>query len=74
MGNKALDGVKAGGIAINKEIDKSLEEKKRKDAIYKEEYEKTLKEEKGKLQTEQDLELRKKARKDAKKRIRGHSR
>lgn len=71
VGSKALDGVKAGTGAIDKEISKSVEEQKRKNAVYKEEYEKTLKKEKMNKKLEQDNEIRKRARRDAKNKIKG---
>ncbi len=71
VGSKALDGVKATGSAIGKEIDKSMEESKRKRMIYKDAYQQALKEERENLKHIQDEALRKKAREDAKRKVRG---
>lgn len=62
LGGKTLYVAKAGSNAINVELNKRTDEKKRQDAIYKEEYEKAFRE--GK-----DEALRKKAREDAHKKL-----
>ncbi len=71
MGSKTLDGVKAGGNAIGKEISKSVEEQKRKNAVYKEEFKKAEQEERIKLKIDKDDVLRRKAREDARRKVRG---
>jgi len=71
VGNKALDGIQAGGKAIGTEIDKQIEESKRKRAVYKDEYDKALKRERESIMRDRDNAIREKARVDAKKRTRG---
>ena len=64
MGGKVVQGAKAGAGAINTELKKSMDESKRKKAIYKEEYDNTFR-------LEQEKTIREKAREDARKRARG---